>query len=358
MSKKIVCSIGLVLIINILSVSGVLAGSNDENVIQPRWRLIVGEIISADSNYFKVMSRTGEFTLNITDNSRFWIPAQGEVDSDSLEVGRRLVVFAQYDEQGDWNARLAILLPVDFNFPWRSILRRTGIVTKVDQQGENFSISPPSGKSFTFSVNENTGFLGQLSNLEEMKVGMLASVVGQRLWDGSLYARAVSARATPEFIRFMGVVTSKDPLVNSFDLHSVSGEHLVFTVGEETQFRGLEETVQNLNDLQENMVVRVVATKSEDGGLFAINVLATNKGYFEAFDLRTVGRIIGINEQSFSILSRSGKQFDFQVAEETHFLDLKNKEISLEDLRIGMRVFVGAAQSDDSHFQAQIVLIR
>jgi hypothetical protein len=163
--------------------------------------LIVGEIISVESNQFKMMSRTEEFTLNINDNSRFWIPAEGEVGSDSLEVGRRMVVFAQNAEQGDWNARLVILLPMNFNFPWRSVICKTGIVTRVDQQAENFSIRTPSGRSFTFSVDENTRFKGQVLDLGDLKVGMIASVVGQRLKDGTLLARAVSARKVPEFIR-------------------------------------------------------------------------------------------------------------------------------------------------------------
>jgi hypothetical protein len=201
MSKKILYSIGLVFTVSILVVNSVFAATNNENLNPPRSRLIVGEIIAVESDQFKVMSRTAEFTLNITDNSRFWIPAEGAVGSDSLEVGRRMVVFAQNAEQGDWNARLVIFLPMNLNLPWRSVIHKAGIVTRVDQQAENFSIRTPTGRSFTFSVDENTRFKGQLSDLEDMKGGTLASVVGRRLRDGTLLARAVSARKVPEFIR-------------------------------------------------------------------------------------------------------------------------------------------------------------
>lgn len=277
MLKKILISIGLALILSGFAGGITLAAGEDGVVKSPGWRLIRGEIISVDQNQFVVKSRNQEITVNVTENSRFWIPGKGEVDYELIEVGRRIVGFAKNDEQGGWNARIVILLPEEFNLQWIPGVRKIGRVTRVDQPSEIFSIRTRRGREFTFSIDENTRFVGQLSDLGDIQVGMLSLVIGRRLESGGLLARFVVAREVPEYSRHLGIVSSITNSKNTFELHARNGEQLVFKVNDKTRFYGFEVDVHSLDDLQVGMAVRILAKIQDDGGLMAITVFATEK---------------------------------------------------------------------------------
>jgi len=236
-------------------------------------------------------------------------------------------------------------------------VRKVGIVTQVDQQAEIFSIRTPKGRAFTFSLDENIRFCGQLPDLGDLQIGMSTLVAGRRLKGGTLLAVVVAAREAPAFSRHMGIVTSIDAATNTFGLHARNGEQLIFKVDEETRFQGFDVDVQSLDDLQVDMVVKVLAKKQEDGSFLAINVSATTKESLEQYDLRTVGQIIAVDAQGFSVQARNGEQYDFQVTAETRFRSLQNRVAALEDLQVGMKVLVGAEQVGDGNYQAQVVII-
>jgi riboflavin synthase alpha subunit len=74
-------------------------------------------------------------------------------------------------------------------------------------------------------------------------------------------------------------------------------------------------------------------------------------------DKRFLGKVTAVNGQSFTIQTRQGKSLTFQVTEETTFRSRRGVVNSLEELKPGMAVAVGAKELANSQYQAFRVLV-
>jgi preprotein translocase subunit YajC len=314
----------------------------------------LGRVTAVAADQFTIQTRTGqERTFRIDENTRFVDPQKQELSPEDLQTGAWVIVIAARPKGDTPLARAVVILPEDFDPEnWGRV---RGRVVQVDVAGNAFSVEGKDGQTTTVKVDANTQYRGQVSNLADLQVGMLAQAVTEEQASGDLLARTV--RAGYPLVRHAGEVVSVDPTAGQFVLKTArQGEALTITVDAETKFRSKDETVQGLEDLQPGMVVVVSAEKRGEDVLLARLVGAGDKEDLPRFDQRFLGRVTAIEDQSFSVKTRRGETITFQVTEETRFRSRGGVVDGLEDLKQGMPVVVGAKDLGGGQYQALMVL--
>lgn len=155
--------------------------------------------------------------------------------------------------------------------------------------------------------------------------------------------------------RAAGEVTGVDLSARTFTLHTRAGEDLVITVTDETRFVSRQGDIQGLEDLEAGMKAVVRGEVTADGAHIARSVGVGDPGD-RPDHARYAGVVTSVGERSFSIQPREGGEVTFLVDENTEFHSRDGSVNGLEDLKIGMRVGVGAAVQDDGSLLALNVL--
>ncbi len=131
-----------------------------------------------------------------------------------------------------------------------------------------------------------------------------------------------------------GCVTGVDLPGSAFTLEDKDGQATTVNVNPDTTYRG---QVTGLADLQVGMLAQAITEKQANGDLLAQSVRAGTPA-----DQRFLGKVTAVDADSFTIQTRKGETLTFAVAPETVFLSRKGLVDSLDDLKAGMPVAVGA----------------
>ena len=333
------------------------AAAQADNPLQPRQfkRGAVGQVTEISAAQFSLQTPKGETLTFLLDEKTIFQNQAGEEQSrEALQMGAWVLVRAAPGKDEARTARLVVLLAEDFD-PAKQAGKR-GLITSVDTAAQQFGLQTRAGEQVTFRVDEATRFLGQAGSLADLREGMRAGVIAQKQADENLLAEAVIARIPLE--KYAGQFTAVDASAGTFTLKTRRGaEELTFIVDENTRFRSKAEQVLSLADLQPEMVGAVAAQKQEDGTLLAVMVAANGKEQLPKVDKRFLGRIVEIGENTITVETRQGEQIVIQVTEETRFRSQGNRVHSLSDLKEGMRVAVGALETSEGQYQAQVVLV-
>jgi hypothetical protein len=286
-----------------------------------------GEItaLSADSLTLKT-AKGASFTVQLDGETVYRDNQGGLVSKADLETGQKVAVAAVHVDEDSWIARLVMILPDDFDPSQRPGRGAIGMVIAVGE--ESFTLQSRRGDELTFLVDEGTQFPGYVKNLTELEVGMHAAVAAIENSDGSLVA--LSVRARPVLVKRVGVITAVDVSSRTLSLKDRRGEETTFLVNDETRFRSKNGEISNLEDVEVGMAAVVMAI-DEDGACVAIGVGVANKDDLPRFDVKNAGKIVSIDEDSFTIKIRSGDEVTFLVTEETKYRSRGDRIDSFED---------------------------
>jgi hypothetical protein len=236
---------------------------------------------------------------------------------------------------------------------------RRGIGKIISLQGDQISIQPRQGEPHVIRVDDKTQYRtsdGQVISFGALQVGQWVAGILRFDDQGQLVARLVVT--LPDDYdpterlgrRAGGRVTGVDVQGGTFTLHTLSGEDLTFRVAEGTLFAG---GVQSFADLQAGMQAAVGAIRQSDGSLLALVVLARSPLHWHA------GRILSVDVAAgqFTLQSRRGEVLLFHVDGDTRFHSRGAEVDGLEDLREGMRLWVGADVLEQGGYLARQVLV-
>ena len=139
----------------------------------------------------------------------------------------------------------------------------------------------------------------------------------------------------------------------SLTLETRQGETFTFDVDANTKFLSRDGSVDSLSDVAVGMIAVVSAKQLEDGSYLAVRVAAHER---PDVDLKVAGKVSAVDTNSFTVKARSGQLYTFQVDENTHFRSRHGKVNSLEDLKTGMVVGVGAQEMESGQYLALAVV--
>ena len=192
----------------------------------------------------------------------------GQISSlEELEVGMGAGVAYTEDNEG----KLIAVGLIAGTAP--DLIKAKGEVTAVDAALGKFEIVTADGTRMRFFVDEKTRYQGQLSSLEDMKVGWQAAVAAKEGEDGTLTAVLVIAGIRPETVRAEGIIVGVDAAAGKFRLEKGDGTILTFLVNENTTYKG---QIEGIRDLEEGMRAAVGGYEDQEGNLIARVVAAGN----------------------------------------------------------------------------------
>jgi len=169
-------------------------------------------------------------------------------------------------------ARIVVILPDDFDPDQMQVAR--GQVTGVDPAANQFTLQNRQGAQNTLTVDSETRFTGEAAGLSELEIGMNAFALAEKQVDGSLLAQRVRAGYIPQ--RQVGEITAVDQAAGQFTLKTLKGgEELAVSVDENTRFRGKDQRVKSLADLQPGMLV--MANIGEENGAYTAQIVVVLK---------------------------------------------------------------------------------
>jgi hypothetical protein len=146
-------------------------------------------------------------------------------------------------------------------------------------------------------------------------------------------------------VGYRGEITGVVPGQSTFTLETRAGEALTFQTNDRTRFRSRDGSVEDIHGLKKGMVAIVGALEQNDGTLLAIFV---GVGYPEderpIVDVWSIGRIVALEERSFTIVTRGGESEEFLVDGSTVYRSRDGSISDFDDLEEGMIVLVGAKE--------------
>lgn len=232
-----------------------------------------------------------------------------------------------------------------------------GTLTEIG--AEAFTILTPAGNSFNYQVDADTRFRikgFEAPTFADLEIGMHLSVAA-RIIGGEHVARVVVV--TPDDfdpshrfgVRVRGVIVDIRLEAGALTIGKLSGQEIVFQVGERTRFIG---KAQGLDDLQVGWAVAVAGGRDDDGGFLAALVAAMELP--RRVDL--AGEVTGVDLDAgtFWILTRRDQTVTFQVDEGTVFLSRENVVQDLADLQPGMVAAITGLRQEDSPILAKRVV--
>ena len=360
MKRKLVFPIVLALLANLLISSIALAQADQPQQPRHSGRRGVGQITDIGGDQFTVVARNGtSYSVLVNEATRFRHLDGSEAGFDKLQVGQWTMVIATPAsgqtavEQPKFTARLIVLLPDEIDLTRRFGIRARGVVTGTDLAASTFNLRDRNGQILTLAVDENTHFLGQVLGLSDLHPGMNIAAAGQENSQG--YPQALIVAARFPIANHAGKIVAIDPTKDSFRLETVRNGTLGFQVDDRTRFRSPDQSVHSLDDLQPDMVA-TVAARQDGTRLIALLVAVAERSDLPQFDLRAVGKIFEIGDDSFSLEKPSGEQATFEITPDTRFRSPGGGVQNLADLRTGMRVVVGANEMGES-YQAVLVVV-
>jgi hypothetical protein len=222
-------------------------------------------------------------------------------------------------------------------------------------QADQFTLQTQAGQERTLCFDESTRFTNpekQELSAADLQTGAWVRVVVARRLGQPRLARAVVI-LPPDFdpqdyAGLRGRVTGVDVTGSAFTLEDKDGQAIPLKVDADTLYRG---RATALPDLQAGMLARAVTEKQANGDLLAKAVRAGLPA-----DQRFLGKVTAVDAASFTLQTRKGETLTFQVTAETVFHSRNSLVNSLDDLKAGMPVAVGATDLGDGRYQALRVL--
>lgn len=316
----------------------------------------VGQIIEIGEDRFTVETRQDEErTLVVNDETRYRDTQGNELAFADLVVGQWVAGIIAFDGADLQVAHLVIILPEDYDPSQRLGTRERGVVIAVDSAAGSFTLQNRQGYQVSFSVNENTQYRGSLESLADIQPGMQAAAGGFEQPDGSLLAAVIMARFPLH--RNTGIVSQVDLDAGRLTLDTRKGGTVEFSVDENTRFRGMQSEIENLGDIQPGMVALLVSHPGADGNELAVAIAAGERENLPHFDLKVIGQVSQVNATTFVIQSRAGEQYTLQVDDATRFRSRGGRVSGLDELEEGMRVVVGAQETDTGDYLAKVILV-
>ncbi|MGD2253380.1 MAG: DUF5666 domain-containing protein [Anaerolineales bacterium] len=319
--------------------------------------------VSLGTASFRLHTRAGNDVTIFVVESTVFRSRDGSIQGlGDLEVGMAAYVVGAESEEGSFVARLVAAGFIEDVRP--IVVRATGEITRVSLGENAFTLQTRDGEQLTFQVCDRTRFRsrdGSIHGLEDLEVGMLARVGALKGEDGSLTALVVAAGhkpEPPERFRFMGEITQVIPGQETFTLQTREGREISFQVGDRTQYRSRDGSVEDIHDLKKGMVALVVAIEQEDGSWLALLVAAANPGQGPSVDVRAAGQIIALGSRSFTLRTRDGRELAISVDGSTAYRSPDGSVQSFDDLQVGMLALVGAKELGNGGLKAVYVVAR
>lgn len=370
MSKKLLVPISALLIVMLLAGAWLVApaaAADDDlpgkiagKLARLRQHAVLGQITSLGEDEFTILTIKEEtLTFLVNEDTRYRSREADALGFDSLATGQWVGVLAPNagaeGEAAKRIARLVVILPEDYDPS--NILGAVGKVTEITAEAGKFTLETRAGEMLAVITSDETRFMGGLSGLADLQVGMNVAVRGQKQEDGSLSARVVATRQ--EIERYMGEFTAVDESGGTLTLHTRrTDQDVTFGVDDQTKFRTKGGELDGLGAIAPGMVGLVVARPAEgEGEAVARLVMATSRDQLPQFDQRFTGRVVSVDKDSFTIETQNGEQVVFKVTGETTFRSRFNRVDELADLKEGMRVVVGAKELGNGAYHAQLVLV-
>lgn len=280
MFKKIAIA-GIVVILGAAVFAGLAFAQNEAAERQRGGRKggkhgIVGQVSNIGNDQFSITTPKDESLTILVDDETTYKAKDGEEVSDSsfaaLEVGGWVAIKGRPNEDGEVLAKGVALLPEDFE----PVLKLGGSVESVS--ASSFSISGRDGESQTISVNADTEYKGDLSQLSDLEVDQNVGVAAVIQDNGSLLAKSVgSGREKRDGQRAGGTVVSASG--STLTILNRDDEEMSFVVTDETKFASRDGSLTSLADLEEGQLVGVAYAEQEDGSLEALSIgLGGRKG--------------------------------------------------------------------------------
>ena len=221
--------------------------------------------VNTSAGKFSIEKQDGtKMTFFVDENTRYGGQIQGLED---LQVGWGAAVVAKEPNPG----KLVAVGLIAGDAP--DLVKAKGAVTSVTVSAEKFEIETSDGRTIQYFVDEKTRYQGQLSSLEELKVGWLAAVAAKEGEDDKLTAVLVIAGTRPEQIRAQGIVVGVDANAGNFRLEKPDGNVLTIYVDGNTKYRG---QVNGVDDLEKGLRAGFGGFIDEDGKIIARLVIAGN----------------------------------------------------------------------------------
>jgi hypothetical protein len=315
----------------------------------------LGQVTVVSDQQFTIQRLDGqEVTFLVDEETRFRSRSETELNMGDLQVDQWVLSAGKKNESGEWIARLVVLMPDEFDPTMLSAA--TGKISEVDQNDMTFALTDRQGEAASFIVNDETRFSGGVQDFSDLETGMLARVGSKQQDDGSELALAVKANFPVK--KYRGEITDINLSANTFTLSLRSGDqNLTFKVDEMTKFKGKEDSIGSLQDLQTGMMAVVAARpgSTESEQLVAQIVGAVEKDQLPKFDVRILGEVISVQDDTLVVQSRDGDEYTFQLTDDTRWMGRNPRLTGPEDLQAGMQVMVAGAETSQGKFEAQIV---
>lgn len=358
MSKKMMISLLITGILVVLVTNTVLAAQPTPNTGGQTGGMI-GQISAVGESQLTIKTIRGEERDVSVDGNTRYLSQQGKVTLTDLQPGRWVIVRAHQSDDGNYTARLLILLPESFNPSKRLENRGKGTVQSVNTEANTFIIQTAEGETKTYNVDESTIFLGSkdVENLSVLPLGRW--VVVQAYSDDSLIAKFILIMPenfdpnNPQAKRSAGMIQSVDVGNNAFTLQTRQGETLIIKVDLNTSFLNREDTINGFSDLQANMRAIVLVSQQEDGSYLAITVVVAKPR-----PNRIGGTITSVDASAntFTLSSRNGQVSTIKVDENTRFRSKDDAIISLVGLQPNMQALVMANRSNGEYLAVSVIV--
>jgi len=231
-------------------------------------RRVGGEVTAVSSSSFTLHTARGEdLTITVDANTLY----AGIADLSELQSGMKASAALKESANGSLTAVL-----VGARFP---LIHHAGQVTAVQTAQQTFSIETRQGERLTFTVDENTRFVGKEGapqSLADLTTEMNAIVGARQLEDGSYLAVNVAARVRPAFdLKVVGKITALD--TSALTIQTRDGQTYTFQISADTRFHSRGGKVNGLDDLRLGMHVGVGAQDLGDGQYQALVILAARR---------------------------------------------------------------------------------
>lgn len=322
-----------------------------------RHRLLIGQVVRIGESDFDLENLNGEVhTVRVTDATVFRIRS-GEADLgdtasfEDLTFGRWVSVNSRRDDQGEFSARLVVILPEDFDPADIQARPAVGEVTQINNRQSTFAIVTHAGKTLTFRVDDSTRFAGIIASLADMEKGLKVAVLAVEQKDGTLLAKLVGAR-NPENIQFDRVGGQISAVgADSLTIITRGGESRTFAVTDETRFASRGQSYHSLDGLEVGLPVIILVDR--DGSPDQAGaVLVLDEAILDLE--RMQGEVQSAGGDHLTLIV-DGETVNFTVGEHAR---IHGRGISgLNDIKNGMKALVLYSVEADGTLLAKGILV-
>lgn len=236
---------------------------------------VFGEIMGVVSTRgsFSLEKRDGKVVTILTNERTRFRSRDGSIQGlDDLETGMVAVIIAVEQEDG---GLLALVVAAGYKEDLPNNLRMfKGDITKVVPGQGSFTLKTQEGEVISFQTNDRTRFVsrdGSVTDIHDLKKGMIALVGAVEKEEGSLMAIFVAAADFPDRpvdVRVGGQIIYLGE--RSFTIETRGGDRMTFSVDGSTRYRSRDGSVEGFDDLQVGMIAIVGAKELRNGELKAV----------------------------------------------------------------------------------------